>query len=140
MLIRLLGSSSCSCGKRCTSCRARPWLAPKLFLCHVVRMRTACMAGIFCGRPTPAGVVNGIDCAEWSPETDAFLKGDGYANYSMQVGPCPWLVRAGWHTHQTVPHMVCACWQGHMLPTVHAGAAAVVGLALLWLCAATVAF
>lgn len=31
------------------------------------------------------GVVNGIDCAEWSPETDAFLKGDGYANYSMQT-------------------------------------------------------
>ena len=28
------------------------------------------------------GIVNGIDTAEWSPERDAFLQSDGYANYS----------------------------------------------------------
>ncbi|KAL4439933.1 hypothetical protein ABPG75_002934 [Micractinium tetrahymenae] len=31
------------------------------------------------------GVVNGIDCMEWSPVTDTFLKSDGYTNYSVQT-------------------------------------------------------
>ncbi|KAL4421111.1 hypothetical protein ABPG77_001506 [Micractinium sp. CCAP 211/92] len=31
------------------------------------------------------GVVNGIDCEEWSPQTDAFLKTDGYTNYGIQT-------------------------------------------------------
>lgn len=33
--------------------------------------------------PPSAGVVNGIDNAEWCPDTDAFLTSDGYSQYGL---------------------------------------------------------
>ncbi|TQD93221.1 hypothetical protein C1H46_021126 [Malus baccata] len=31
------------------------------------------------------GIVNGIDTKEWNPQHDAFLKSDGYTNYSLET-------------------------------------------------------